>query len=365
MASIDGKLSPPSFTSFEWNSSFDDSPTEPNEDRSDGEVFEPLSFGASSCSVSSLVALSDDGTLPTVSDPAPAEGKKRRVCFSDIEATCEPHMQASLRRKKKPKGALPKRPLSAYSIFFQKERIKLKEESPGTGKGGPGELGKIIGQRWRCLSESELAFFDQLAKDDKERYHTEMQAYGEGKQKKVKETNQLSSVDNPSAGHAFAMDMPAVTRTFKLPQPPRSTNNVCNEAAPQVDRYQTREPCSEPSFQEVHHHHDTEKPFFSQHVQRPAHSQYQRPCEQIPSSGTYQGHYHFSQPPRNGTFYPSDVPSGIFPSLPPNTLAIPPGQQLMLPDSNGVIRQYRVDYSAVSMTVEEAKKYLQEMSGAA
>jgi hypothetical protein len=108
----------------------------------------------------------------------------------------------------------PKRPLSAYNIFFQEERQKLlkgpdKEGNPDTAaddskpaaihepteppsnKGGSKkrkrgkphhkvsfeEMAKIIGQRWKDLQESDEArklYYQNLAQTDKERYRAEL-----------------------------------------------------------------------------------------------------------------------------------------------------------------------------------------------
>jgi hypothetical protein len=36
-----------------------------------------------------------------------------------------------------------------------------------------GELGGLLGQRWRVMSETEKAFYRELARVDKERYEVE------------------------------------------------------------------------------------------------------------------------------------------------------------------------------------------------
>jgi hypothetical protein len=123
-------------------------------------------------------------------------------------------------RPKKPKNK-PKRPLSAYNIFFKDERAKILSGIPdkkdeeddeeddddskdkSDEKGGDGDdkgedgkkvtgkkrkrvphgkigfesLAKIVGQRWKELPPEELDTYKKLAEEDMKRYRKEMEAY--------------------------------------------------------------------------------------------------------------------------------------------------------------------------------------------
>jgi hypothetical protein len=122
-------------------------------------------------------------------------------------------------RPKKPKNK-PKRPLSAYNIFFKDERAYIlsgipdkadddeddededdkktdedgadgeegengeKKKTAGKkrkriphGKIGFESLAKIVGQRWKELAGDELDKYKKLAEDDMKRYRKEMEAY--------------------------------------------------------------------------------------------------------------------------------------------------------------------------------------------
>ncbi|KAL7479437.1 hypothetical protein ACHAW6_005167 [Cyclotella cf. meneghiniana] len=75
----------------------------------------------------------------------------------------------------------PKRPTSAYNYFFRDLREELKPGfSPNEEDGEPrktlsvDEIGRIIGQRWRSLPESEVAKYKEMAKEDDMRYNEEM-----------------------------------------------------------------------------------------------------------------------------------------------------------------------------------------------
>jgi len=76
--------------------------------------------------------------------------------------------------KKDPKA--PKRPSTAY-IFFSKEmRNKLKSENP---KVNFGELGKLIGVKWKELDEAGKQKYHKLAEADKQRFEKEKGEYKE------------------------------------------------------------------------------------------------------------------------------------------------------------------------------------------
>lgn len=83
--------------------------------------------------------------------------------------------------KKKPKG-FPKRPLSAYNLFFQSERPKIFQEGADDHPRVTfEELGKIVGRRWQVLSEEKRNEFHKLSDKDIVRYRQEMDSYEEFK----------------------------------------------------------------------------------------------------------------------------------------------------------------------------------------
>jgi len=110
-----------------------------------------------------------------------------------------------VRRKPKDK---PKRPLSAYNIFFKEERGRILEKIPDSEKNGGltsdgkarkrkkrphGKIGfenlaKVIGQRWQELTPEQVEYYKKKAEEDMKRYKDQMEVYlakqDDGKKKK-------------------------------------------------------------------------------------------------------------------------------------------------------------------------------------
>ncbi|KAI7885605.1 hypothetical protein K492DRAFT_141417 [Lichtheimia hyalospora FSU 10163] len=72
------------------------------------------------------------------------------------------------KRSKDPKG--PKRSLSAYMFFSQDKRASVKEENPDASFG---QIGKILGQKWKEMSDEEKKPYNDQAAKDKQRYERE------------------------------------------------------------------------------------------------------------------------------------------------------------------------------------------------
>ncbi|KAG2185786.1 hypothetical protein INT43_002223 [Umbelopsis isabellina] len=73
------------------------------------------------------------------------------------------------RRAKKDPNA-PKRGLSAYMFFSQELRQKVKEDNP---EASFGQIGKILGDKWKEMDDSDKAPFAAKAEADKKRYEKE------------------------------------------------------------------------------------------------------------------------------------------------------------------------------------------------
>lgn len=83
------------------------------------------------------------------------------------------------KKPKKPKD-MPRRPLSAYNLFFREERTRLLEEELNATQHPDGlfsVLGKEIAKRWKALPEDKRQKYKAMAAEELQRYRREMAAY--------------------------------------------------------------------------------------------------------------------------------------------------------------------------------------------
>jgi len=122
---------------------------------------------------------------------------KKIKAFSTLRPeTDDDKSQANIRRgrpKRDPRLGWPKRPLSAYNIFFKEEREKLlesaaklslsasgKEDSPFQRKRGLvsfSEMGKTIGSKWKTLSDTQKVPYKELADSYLIQYRKQIEIY--------------------------------------------------------------------------------------------------------------------------------------------------------------------------------------------
>ena len=112
----------------------------------------------------------------TISPETHHEVLRRKDCLPATlgEATHKKSVHRKGGRKKKSKDA-PKRPLSAYNLFFRQERQRIQKES--NQKTSFNNLGKIIGERWRNIDPNEKKKFEEESQKESLRYQRELQAF--------------------------------------------------------------------------------------------------------------------------------------------------------------------------------------------
>jgi HMG (high mobility group) box len=99
---------------------------------------------------------------------------------------------AGKKKKQKASGSmlkmgLPKRPLSSYNLFFAAERVRVYEHAAAHDQRVSfEELGKMIGKRWRALSEGDRKIYDEQADKEVERYREERRKYEEARRERIR-----------------------------------------------------------------------------------------------------------------------------------------------------------------------------------
>ncbi|KAG8927264.1 Non-histone chromosomal protein 6 [Tulasnella sp. 418] len=120
----------------------------------------------------------------------PKEAKPKRKTAEKSET------KAKKAAASKDKG--PKRPLSAFMYFCKDWRERVKAENPSASFG---EVGKLLGAKWKELDEADKTSYLEEAAKDKARYDAEKES-GEGgggaskKTKKVKDDSASADDDD-------------------------------------------------------------------------------------------------------------------------------------------------------------------------
>lgn len=99
----------------------------------------------------------------------PSEGE------DDDEASSGKKTKRGKKQAKDPNA--PKKPMTAYFFFMAQERAVIKAENPTATIG---ELGKLMGLKWKGLSEEEKAPFNDAAAKAKDDYMTAFAKYSAG-----------------------------------------------------------------------------------------------------------------------------------------------------------------------------------------
>jgi hypothetical protein len=289
------------------------------------------------------------------------------------------------RRKKKPKG-MPKRPLSAYNLYFQAERTKIianQQEGNGPRIGFEG-LGKIIGKQWRDLSSADKKDYEKLAEKDSLRYRKEMDTYHEMKAKRFAEEDRRAEEQTPvlsriasstnSARASFdanfmkqqgSLQMVPIGEAFGnsilLTHPPKSMVSAISSLPPGTASI---------SYRPIH---------IEQPSSPPRHGLQHRNILDALNSRSNIGAVQDASPPlyfsQPAGARRSELPRYDGVALGPdaatvvgaprnNNCPMPPGMEVVLSDRNGIDRKYRVQYTCYSMTRQNANKYIESLTGA-
>lgn len=136
----------------------------------------------------------------------PSSGKKNIT-----KARCSKGQKAA--RKKKTETSLPKRPLTAYNMFFADLRRRLL--SRGEPKLGFTELVRHVASQWKQLVPEQKEVFEQKATADRERYERELEQWEfmrsavverQQQQRQQEQAFIVSPSSSPFQEKAFAVD---------------------------------------------------------------------------------------------------------------------------------------------------------------
>eukprot|EP00529_Nitzschia_sp_RCC80_P018800 CAMPEP_0113494682 /NCGR_PEP_ID=MMETSP0014_2-20120614/29230_1 /TAXON_ID=2857 /ORGANISM="Nitzschia sp." /LENGTH=518 /DNA_ID=CAMNT_0000388577 /DNA_START=343 /DNA_END=1899 /DNA_ORIENTATION=- /assembly_acc=CAM_ASM_000159 len=130
----------------------------------------------------------------------PSAAASASIGGDEKSATTTPKKRRTRKKWKKPKDK-PTRPLSAYNLFFRKERASmLGDAAPPSlekgqkrvhrkthGKIGFADMARIIGAKWKELAAEDKKEFEDVASKEKARYSKELSEWKENEKKKAAE----------------------------------------------------------------------------------------------------------------------------------------------------------------------------------
>uniref|UniRef100_A0A7S0TAB4 FACT complex subunit SSRP1 n=1 Tax=Pseudo-nitzschia delicatissima TaxID=44447 RepID=A0A7S0TAB4_9STRA len=121
------------------------------------------------------------------------ENYKPPAGYEDSDSTKGSSKGKGKKKKKDPNA--PKRATTAFMYYSTKMRPIIKEEKPDIKFT---EMGKLIGEKWRELSDDDKKEFEELAEKDKKRYSDQMAKYTAKKQAEEDGMNDDQSDDDSS-----------------------------------------------------------------------------------------------------------------------------------------------------------------------
>ncbi|KAF9348803.1 Non-histone chromosomal protein 6 [Mortierella sp. AD094] len=99
-----------------------------------------------------------------------------KVAKKDAKVTKRGKVVEDKKRKRKAKKDpnAPKNPMSAYLLFCEEWREKVKAQNPDSSFG---ELGRLLGEQWRAYTDDQKAPYIAKHEKAKAKYATEKAAY--------------------------------------------------------------------------------------------------------------------------------------------------------------------------------------------
>lgn len=102
------------------------------------------------------------------------QGEMENYIPPDISDNSDDDGYAKKKKKKKKDPNAPKRNMSAFFLYSNEVRNRIKEDNPGIKFG---DVAKIISKEFKALAGDERAKWDVEAANDKERYLREKAEY--------------------------------------------------------------------------------------------------------------------------------------------------------------------------------------------
>jgi hypothetical protein len=101
------------------------------------------------------------------------EAEKKSLFMSSVAFEL-PVSSGGAKAKKVKDPNAPKKGMSAFMIFSNEQRNKIKAANP---EASFGEIGRKVGEAWKALSDKQKQVYVKKSEEDKKRYESEFQTY--------------------------------------------------------------------------------------------------------------------------------------------------------------------------------------------
>ena len=138
-------------------------------------------------------------------DPTIKQSYEQR--YQESRRQYEQALQAYKPQKKKKDPNAPKQPLSAYFLFSQEERLKVKAEHPNYSIC---EIAKELGRRWADMAPEVKQRYQQMAEEGRQKYDQDMAAYRQGNYTAASPSNENQATNKSATltGNALRVGVP-------------------------------------------------------------------------------------------------------------------------------------------------------------
>ncbi|KAG6315343.1 hypothetical protein E4U44_001354 [Claviceps purpurea] len=106
--------------------------------------------------------------------PSTSQSYKKKDFGQTITFKMPKAVKRATKKDAKDKKRGPKRGLSAYMFFANEQRENVRAENPNITFG---QVGKVLGERWKALNDKQRVPYEAKAAADKKRYEDEKAAF--------------------------------------------------------------------------------------------------------------------------------------------------------------------------------------------
>lgn len=135
----------------------------------------------------------------SLSGPCKSSRLATHAAENDITQACRDSTDGCTGSAEEPEVPKPKRPRTAYNLYFRDQQEKMHKARLSSGKKCSSNMPAVISQGWKSISPSLRMHYHQLAAEDKIRYYNEKIRYQDYLESQSKADVQKYRAKEPSS----------------------------------------------------------------------------------------------------------------------------------------------------------------------